>query len=210
MAMMRKYDYRCLDGHVFERTVDSECPPQLCFCGNKAEVVWIKFPGTLAHSNAQRFDPVTVFKKPDGTYCLPGRSNDPTPAGMQRVELNSASAVRRFEKEENSRVKRLKEESLEREDLFFSPFKKARRDLLRQQVEGSMPINRPDGKKIYHKFSGAGREFAEVAMKKSDERSSLSQKACKFNPNFHVQAFSMDSGNRLPFNDIDTGLKDRK
>jgi hypothetical protein len=59
-------------------------------------------------------------------------------------------------------------------------------------------------------FSGLGRKFAEVAMAKSDQRPSLSQKACKFEPNFHVQAFSMDSGNRLPFNDVDTGLKDRK
>jgi hypothetical protein len=157
--------------------------------------VWIKFPGTLAHSNAQRFDPVTVFKKPDGTYAFPGRSNDPTPYGMQRVELNSASAVRRFEKEENSRVKRLKEESLEREDRVFTPLKKQRREALQKQMAS---------------FSGLGRKFAEVAMAKSDQRPSLSQKACKFEPNFHVQAFSMDSGNRLPFNDVDTGLKDRK
>jgi len=193
--MLRKYDYRCSEGHVFERTVDSECPRQLCFCGNSAEVIWRKFPGTLAHSNARRFDPVTVFRKPDGTYALPGRSNDPTPAGMQRVELTSASAVRRFEKEENSRVKHIKEESLEREDRMFTPFKKQRREALKKKMET---------------FSGLGRQFAEVAMKKSDERPSLSEKACKFDPNFHVQAFSMDAGNRLPFNDVDTGLKDKK
>lgn len=210
MAFLRKYDYRCAAGHIFERLVDSECPPQACECGAAAEVVWIKFPGTVHGSNAQRFDPVVVFKKPDGTYAFPGRSNDQTPAGMQRVELTSAQAVRRFEKQENARVKQQNEARLEREDRQFGKVKGTRRAMLRQQMDGSLPIEKPTGEKVYHKFSGPGRKFAEFAMKKSDDRPSLSKQAEKFEPNFHVEAFSVDSANRLPHNDVDTGLKDRK
>jgi len=210
MAFPRKYDYRCSSGHIFERTVDTDTPPQLCECGLPAEVIWIRFPGTTSAMQAKRFDPVTVFRKPDGTYCFPGRSNDPTPEGMQRVELTSSTAIRKFEREENLRVKQKHEQRLEREDKGFTPIKRAKRDMLWDQMAGRAPIVTKDGQKENRPFSAPGRKFAEVAMAKSDERQSLSRQAQRFEPNFHIEAFSLDSSNRLPHNDVDTGLKDRK
>lgn len=211
MAYLRNYDYRCLDGHIFERMVETDVPVQHCVCGQPAVVIWTQFPGTTQNSDAQRFDPVTVFKKQDGTYCLPGRSNQPTPEGMQRVELTTTQAVRRFEKEENQRIKDKNSERLEREDRNYSRTKKYKRDILRQQMDGRLPITRRDnGQSVHHPFTAAGRKFAEFAMKKSDSRPSLSQQASRFEPNFHVEAFSKDASNRAPHNDVDTGLRDRK
>ena len=62
MSFLRKYDYRCPAGHIFEMTVDRYIEEMLCLCGLDAKVTWLKFPGTLAHSPARRFDPVTLFR----------------------------------------------------------------------------------------------------------------------------------------------------
>ncbi len=195
MSFLRKYDYRCPAGHIFEMTVDRYIEEMLCLCGLDAKVTWLKFPGTLAHSPARRFDPVTLFRKPDGSYYFPGRSNEATPEGMQRVELTSAQAVRDFERRENARLKSVKEQKLEREDSAFRPLKRAKREALKSQMQN---------------FSGPGRKFAEFAMKKSDERPSLSRQAQAYDPGFHVQAFSFDSSNRLPHNDVDSDFKDKR
>lgn len=210
MPFLRKYDYRCPAGHIFEMTVDRYIESMLCLCGLDAKLTWLKFPGTLAHSNAQRFDPVVVFRKPDGSLYVPGRSNERTPQGMKRIELTSAQAVRRFENEQDARLKSIKEQKLEREDSGFRPLRKARRETLKAQMEGREPIVNREGKKVYHNFSGPGRKFAEFAMKKADERPSLSRQAQKYDPGFHVECFSVDSSNRSPHNDTDTGFKDKR
>ncbi|MGH9438617.1 MAG: hypothetical protein ACRD22_12180, partial [Terriglobia bacterium] len=46
--------------------------------------------------NAQHFDPVVVFRKPDGSYSIPGRDKS-TPPGCERVELRTLREVRQFE-----------------------------------------------------------------------------------------------------------------
>ena len=195
MSYLRKYDYRCPDGHIFERTLIDYTAQVDCRCGKVATLIWTKFPGTLAHSNAQRFDPVTVFRKPDGSLYVPGRSNEPTPDGMKRIELTSASQVRDFERRENARLKEVKAQKLEREDNAFKPLKKAKREELKRKMRD---------------FSGPGRKFAEFAMAQSDKRPSQSHIASKFDPGFYAECFSVDSANRLPHNDTDTCFKDRR
>jgi hypothetical protein len=41
-------------------------------------------------------DAVVVFRKPDGSISYPGRNDVPTPAGCERVEMRSMSAVDQF------------------------------------------------------------------------------------------------------------------
>lgn len=48
----------------------------------------------------------TVFKKPDGSFSFPARSDKPTPDGFERITIKSDADAARIEKESGTRMER--------------------------------------------------------------------------------------------------------
>lgn len=188
------HDFKCPNGHIHERMVrwDVErwpCPE----CTSIAEKVFL--PHSERPENAQKFSPVVVFRKRDGTFRFPGRSNERTPRGCERVELRDTASVRRFEREENQRLKNIHEASMARQGANYQAMKKEMREQVHVRLSSMSP---------------RARKFAEFAMKQSDERESHSSRAAKYEPGFRIDAFSNDRSNRSGFCDIDTDWHSRK
>lgn len=181
------HDFRCSAGHTFERMARWNVDHVLCSCGAVAERVFLP-----RSRNAQNFAPVVVFKKADGGYIFPGRANESTPKGCQRVELRDIHAVRRFERDENARLKNIHQASMERQGVHYQAVKREMREQLREQLGRMSP-------KV--------RKLAEVAMAESDKRESHSSRAARFDANFRIQSFSDDRSNRDAWIDRDTGWK---
>jgi hypothetical protein len=203
------HDFKCPNGHVFERMVEwnteripcPECYAKISAGGGRvymdpteyAEIVFL--PHSERSENANHFEPVLVFKKRDGTFIFPGRSNERTPKGCERVELKNIAQVRRFEREENQRLKNIHQESMGRRGANYEAEKKERREQL---------------KAILGKMSPRVRKLAEFAMKQSDEKESYSSRASRYDANFRIDAFSNDRSNRSEFRDSDTDWKKRE
>lgn len=122
--------------------------------------------------NAQRFDPVVIFKKPDGSFSFPGDSRKPTPQGCERIELRTTREVRAFEHSQAGRDYQAWERNREKDARFFEPLKSNSRADLRQ--------------KMRH-FSPLGRAFAEAAMRRNDQRP---DKRGRYESGFHLEAFN--------------------
>lgn len=178
---------------TFETMVPSGAETAPCKCGKQAVLVFL--PRRERPENAARFNPVVVFRKPDGTYIFPGRSNESAPKGTERVELRSLSQVQRFEREENARLKQVHQESMARRDAYYQAEKRERREQLRAMLPG---------------MSVRGRQFAAVAIAESDACESASSKAARFDPGFRVSVFHDDQSNRPVFRDVDTDWRARR
>jgi hypothetical protein len=191
------HDFKCPNGHVFEKMVEWNVESVLCpECQWKvvfAERVFL--PRPERPENANRFNPVVVFRKPNGEYRFPGRADERTPRGCVRVELKDIQAVRRFEREENQRLKTVHEASMARRGANYEAEKKERREIL---------------KSVLSKMSPRARKFAEFAMQQSDQRESFSHRAAQYDANFRIDAFSNDASNRSDFIDKDTGWRKKR
>ncbi len=185
------HDFKCPNGHVHDRMVrwDVElwpCPE----CTAIAERVFLP-----KSENAARFRPVVVFRKADGTYRFPGRADERTPRGCVRVELKDIQAVRKFEKQENQRLKTIHEASMARRGANYEAEKKERREMLKSALS---------------RMSPRARKFAEFAMSMSDAKESYSHRAAQYEAGFRIDAFSNDRSNRSEFADIDTRWKSKR
>jgi hypothetical protein len=188
------HDFKCTNGHVFERMANWQtefwpCPE----CCSLAERVFL--PRPERPENANRFNPVVVFRKPNGEYRFPGRADERTPRGCVRVELKDIQAVRKFEKQENQRLKTIHEASMARRGANYEAEKKERREIL---------------KSVLSKMSPRARQFAEFAMSMSDAKESYSHRASQYDANFRIDAFSNDASNRSEFRDVDTRWKNKR
>jgi hypothetical protein len=182
------HDFKCARGHVFERMVRWDVEAVACpTCGSRAARVFLSW---RSHpENAQRFNPIVVFKNPDSTYRFPGRSNEPTPSACQRVELRTLSQVRRFEREENSRLKSIHQSSMAYQEARYRSIKREMREEFKKRVESMSP---------------RGKRLAEFAMRMSDQRESHSSRAAKYDAGFRISVAHDDASNRFAFRDVDT------
>lgn len=122
--------------------------------------------------NAQRFDPVVVFRKPDGSFSFPGRADAPVPHGCERIELKTTREVRGFERSQAGRDYAAWERSRERDARFFDPLKSNSRADLRAKMQN---------------FSPLGRAFAQIAIERNNQRR---DKRARYESGFHVEAFN--------------------
>jgi hypothetical protein len=162
-------------------------------CGCNAERVFL--PRSERPENANRFSPVVVFRKRDGTFRFPGRANERTPKDCERVELRDIHQVRKFERDENQRLKDIHQESMARRGANYRAMKKEFREQLKARL-GSM--------------SPRARKLAEFAMAQSDARESHSSQASRYDAGFRIDCFSNDRGNRSEFIDADTDWKRKR
>lgn len=171
-------DIRCEAEHtseVMRPNADWPSTPACPTCGAPTVQVFLPRQQT-------RCDPVVVYKAPDGSFRFPG---DPDGAGAhkygaqgyERVELRSATDVRRFEsvmnKQELSRAHRRVEAIQANREARES----ASRSELRRQMES---------------MSERGRAIARAAMSRNDAK----PKERATDVGFHVDVFSNDRSNR--------------
>lgn len=158
-------------------TDSSICP----ICGEPLEVGSWPFcksrSNPTGHSstlelNAQRFDPVVVFRKPDGSFSFPGDTRQSTPRGCERIELRTIHEVRKFERSQAERDYQTHERSRERDAQFFEPLKSNSRSDLRQKMQH---------------FSPLGRAFAQTAIERNNQRR---DKHSNYQSGFHIETFN--------------------
>jgi uncharacterized protein YdbL (DUF1318 family) len=121
---------------------------------------------------------VLIYKDSAGHYRFPGRNQGETPKGYEPVYLKTTADVRRFEKQINESERQRYFSHKERTEAKFQEYIQESRAELRQRMR---------------KMSAYGRELAEAAIRQNDNCSSVDT---RFDPQFHLNAFSFDSGNR--------------
>lgn len=154
--------------------------------------------------NAKRFDPVVVFRNPvTGQISVPGRNDDPTPHGYQRVVADDIRKVRQIERELRTRSSAERDAEIEKRGVVYGGYKlkpeteiiKERREVLRDKMQG---------------FSPQGRQFAEYCMKRADdERAKKAARTRSADIGGGFEAFNQNRSNRLEHNDPETGKRDR-
>ena len=158
------HDFSCGE-HTFERMVVGGTEMVQCSCGKSAKLVF------SPHRKQRNFDHIVVFRDPEtGKYSYPGRSDEPTPSGYERVELHNIPEVRRFEAEVNRNEQRKQEIHRIREELTFEPGRRERRAQLSHEMAS---------------MSNRGRDFARIAIKHSDQK-----RKPKYEPGFRVEVLS--------------------
>ena len=183
------HDYRCPQCRkVFEKMEAWDAEKTACECGAEAVRVFL----SRREYRAQAFDPVLVFRDASGHYRFPGRNSGEVPKGYEPVFLRTTAEVRKFEKQMNAKERERYMIHKEREEATYREFLGSRRSELRQRIQH---------------MSQFGRDFAEAAMRANDEAPSADH---KFDPAFHIEAFSFDSSNRDPHTDRDSGFRGRK
>lgn len=169
------HDFKCGScSKVFERTVswDTEATP--CDCGSEAARVFI----SRREYRAQAFDPVLVYRDKSGHVRFPGRNEGVTPKGYEPVYLRTSTDVRKFERQMNQKERERYFDHKERHEARFAEWTSSARSELRQKMQSMTP---------------AGRALAEAAMRENDSKPSVDT---RFDPGFHIDAFSFDSSNR--------------
>ena len=154
-------------------------------CGKRIEVGSWPFCGPDGHPradgrDAQGFIPPVVFRNPDGEVLFPGRSDEPTPAGYERVELRTVRDIRRFERQFNERERDRHQRTQVLEEIREAFYSRRNIDSLRRDLPRLEPHLRP---------------YAELAIRRAEARS-ISVAARKFDPKVCFDAFSYDAHNR--------------
>jgi len=144
-------------------------------------------------TDAQRFDPVVIHRDAAGNVRFPGAPDAAVPAGFEKVELRTVAEVRQFERGMDARERARFESGQAREGDFYA--ERQRKD--RAELRAAML-----------RMSPYGREFAQVAMEENDRKNA--GRKTSYDPNFHVECFSMDSSNREVYRDERTNWKARK
>lgn len=175
---MPMIDFACPNGHDYEvfrhpSEVKDQEPCEEC-----QETATRQYRFTRPHSYTGLTQPLVVWKRPDGTYSVPGQPDARMPAEYERVELRSATEVRRVEGAIN-REEREKWEAANRG-----------RERLRGEVSSA---NRAELRDRMARMSPLMRDFARFAMDKNNQ-----QPGRKYRGEFHFEALSMNASNRDP------------
>lgn len=143
--------------------------------------------------DAQRFSPVVIHRDSAGNVRFPGAPDAAVPAGFEKVELRTVAEVRQFERGMDAKERARFESGQAREADFYAERQRRDRAELRVAMQRMTPY---------------GRDFARVAMEENDRKDA--GRKTSYDPNFHVECFSMDSSNREAYRDERTNWRARK
>lgn len=140
-------------------------------CGQELEIGDFPFcpHGSVFERNAN-FSPIVIHQDAEGNVSFPGRSDVPPRPGYQRVELNTTAEVRAFERQYNQRMRAEHYAGREEKEQIESAITAQRRSDLRMAMQG---------------MSRFGRDFARIAMEKSNDK-----RRGTFDPGFRVSVLS--------------------
>jgi hypothetical protein len=171
-------DFTCENGHDYEcfRHPSAVREQEPCEeCGATATRVYRM---TRTHGYTGLTQPLVVWKRPDGTFAVPGQPDARMPAEYERVELRSATEARRVEGAIN-REEREKWEAANRG-----------RERLREEVSSA---NRAELRDKMAHMRAQNRDFARFSIDKNNNAPKR-----KYRGEFHFEALSMNASNRDP------------
>lgn len=177
-------DLECTNGHVSEvmrALAEWPATPPCPACG--ASTAQIHLPPRTRWT----IDPIVVFRAPDGSFRFPGDAGGTSATryqrqGFERIELRSATDVRRFESAMNARERSRMARKVER------------RQELREEREA---VTRSELRRLMATMSPRGRAVARAAMTRNDDK----PRERTQDPNFHSEVLSFDRSNRVASRD---------
>jgi hypothetical protein len=159
---------------------------------------------------AQRFKPIVVFKRTDGTYSFPASGDVPTPNNSQRVEITTRRQAERLEREVNRSLRE------EKSRIGPTPMDKGDRGLseLRRLARGesvTIPDHDAHGNIILRTLDGSQMrgKFREYVAQLADKAQQPNY-APTYDPGFHIDIMHNDQSNRMAHDDPATGWKSRR
>lgn len=143
--------------------------------------------GGFIRGNAKKAPETVIFRNAHGEIMIPGSNQDPTPPGFEREEVSGVFATRQLQKRLDQQSRDQREKAQEANEPFLDFKRKRRHEALRQKMKH---------------MSRAGRDFARVAIEKTNSRAT----GKRYDPGNHVLAYEQ---NNPKYNDRTTGWKDR-
>ena len=140
---------------------------------------------------AQPFDPVVVYRNPDGSYGVPGQSTDPTPAGSERVELRTIRDLERVQREMTMRARAEAVAALSSEQAAMNKVKSG----LHAELRAAM-----------RHMDNRARAFAEAALERSESKPERRPP----DGSVSIEVLNKDASNRQGWRDERTGWKERR
>lgn len=162
-------------------TVEVKC----CKCKGIADT-WTEAPQERAQATA----PTVIHRNAQGEIRFPGRADAPLPAGFEKVELRTLKERDRFEREQNSRENRKQAEYRENRERMYSQVERQNRSDLRSRMAS---------------MSNLGRDFARLAMERSNNKPRP-----RFDAGFFIESSHLNASNRGGECSERTGWKRRK
>lgn len=135
------------------------------------------------------FRPIVVHRRLDPEtgryiYSYPGRPDDPTPEGYERVELCSLQQAERFCRDREQEVNEERQFYLEQEQAYWDERTKRRREEIRSRLK-SIGI---ENSKVF-----------DLVRQYVDKRREEKRRQLKRRVNFYIQAIEFDPSNRAPY-----------
>jgi hypothetical protein len=159
---------------------------------------------------AQRFKPIVVFKRADGTYSFPANADAKIPAGYQRMEISTRRQAERLTKEVNRQL------CDEKASIGPTPLDSDGSGItnLRKLARGervTIPDHDAHGNLIMRELDGSQMrpEFKEYVARLSEKMGQPSYKP-SYDPGFHIDILENSASNRLGHDDPATGWRTRR
>jgi hypothetical protein len=165
----------------------------LCECGGI--LVWKRvIYGDPPSRSAQPFEPVVLFRDPtapEGQYRTPGWSDEPTPAGFERVEIRSIREWEGITRQMSAHGRREAEAAYYERQQAIDKVRSEQRAELRREMKH---------------WDGPLREFAAHALERSENK----QRRPVPTGEVVAHALEYDSSNREAWRDERTGWNGRR
>ena len=140
-------------------------------------------------SSGSSRETIVVYKDSDGHYRIPGRNDQKTPAGYERVELRTLNEIRKVQSEIGSSEHRRFEESQQRQRAHFDEIRRQNRSELRDRIKTPLV-----------------RDILEAAIRRRDAQPRKTYDA----QGHYFEVTEFDRSSREPHSDSMTNWKERR
>jgi len=182
---MPLYDWSCPEHGNFEAFASmSDCEKrQPCpECGGESGRIYVAF------SPRDYLDSLVVWRRPDGTFAVPGDKNARMPVEYERVELRETADKRRVEREIDREHRERWGRAQVGKQMMAEQIESQNRSELRNIMSNGGKL--PDGRTVAP-MSAAQKDFARHAMNANNNRPRE-----KYEGVFHFEALSQNASNR--------------
>jgi putative FmdB family regulatory protein len=183
------YDFDCQEHGRFEKFAkmdDCEKPQPCPECGAESPRIYVAF------SPRDYLETLVVYKRPDGTYGLPGQKDALIPEGCERIELRETWQKRQVEREIDREHREKWERARIGKEMQSEIVTRHNRAELRQVMQqGGYIIGKDGERRFVPPMRESQRDFARFAMRENDNRPRE-----KYQGAFFFDALSRDASNR--------------